>query len=74
MVEQGRVGEDVKEGERAHEHFVRRIIERVETGGLLRVDGKVRMGKHRALGRAGRPARILEERERLRIDRRKLSA
>ena len=74
MVEQGRVGEDVKEGERAHEHFVRRITERVETGGLLRIDGKVRMGKHRALGRAGGPPRILEERERLRIDRRKLSA
>ena len=61
MIEQRSVGKDVKEGQRAHEDFGRRIAKRVETGYLLCIYRQLRVAQHGAFGPAGRTARILQQ-------------
>ncbi len=68
VVEQCRVGKDMEERQRAHEDLVRRVAIGIEPGNLLRVDRQIGMREHRALRRPRRPAGILQQGQRLRVD------
>ena len=59
-VEHAGIGEDVEEGQRAN-NSITHLNLGINTINLSCIGGEVLMRQHRALGRARRPARILDE-------------